>query len=317
MLVIGSHALKEAVGTDAFQARGLPCADLDLIGTWEELLEYQKLTKIAYPVSEKKWFLKFNSTSWNPSGIVEYEIAWPGSLEETLMDHAQSLPHSNWTVVNPSVTIAPHTTTMKVANKDALYALKMSHRYLKNSSHFLKTMADIKLLRSHGAVIWSYPWFVAREKQTYNYGSPKLNQNKEDFFSDDGIDYHYDHDELHKVVMIGEEPAYTKYQVDGEEILSSQKKFNDLPHITQMAGVYEEAAVLALERSVIPHQAPPEKAFMIALEKICTSITSGWFREFAWENYDQVILFYKSVGEEYYHENFQDALAEGTIKPQK
>ncbi len=105
--------------------------------------------------------------------------------------------------------------------------------------------------------------------------------------------------------------------MDGEEVLSCKKKFNALDHITQMAGVYEEAAVLALERAVIPHQTPPEKAFMMALEKVCTSITSGWFREFAWENYGQAILFWESVGKEYYYENFQDALDEGTIKPQK
>jgi hypothetical protein len=26
--------------------------------------------------------------------------------------------------------------------------------------------------------------------------------------------------------------------------------------------------------------------------KVCTSITSGWFREFAWENYDNVLDLY-------------------------
>jgi hypothetical protein len=314
MLVIGSQALQEAIGTAAFQARALPCSDLDLIGTWEELLEYQKGAKVACPVSEKKWFLRFDPIPWNRSGIVEFEIAWPGSLDEAIMKHGIALSPSPWLITGRGG--GQGNAFMNVASKDILYTLKMSHRYLKNSSHFLKTMTDIKLLRRHGAQIWDQKWFEAREKETYNYGSPKLNQNKENFFTDN-VDYVYDHDELHKVVMVGTKPAYTKYQVDGEEVLSSKKKFNALPHIIQMAGVYEEAAVLALERSVIPHQAPPEKAFMMALEKVCTSITSGWFREFAWENYDQVVLFYRSVGEEYYYENFQDALAEGTIKPQK
>lgn len=311
MLVIGSQALREAIGSPAFSARGLPCSDLDVIGRWEELLDYQKGAKVACPVSEKKWFLRFDPVPWNPSGIVEYEIAWPGSLDEKIMIYGQALG-SSWSVMDKS----NNSTHMYLARSDVLYTLKMSHRYLKNSSHFRKTMMDIEILRGQGARIWDQDWLDARERETYNYDSPKLNQSRQEFFTDN-VDYVYDHDELHKVVMVGTEPAYTKYQVDGEEVLSSEKKFNALPHITQMAGVYEEAAVLALERSIIPHQAPPEKAFMLALEKVCTSITSGWFREFAWENYGQAILFWESVGKEYYYENFQDALAEGTIKPLK
>ena len=288
MLIIGSHALFQRLPHLARKPR-----DLDIIGSWKELMEFQKNFRVSYPRSKDKWLLK------GDGDIVEWEIAWPGSLADALLISQVATEGTEY-----------------LASIDVLYTLKMSHRYLKDSPHFRKTMEDIHFLRNTGALIFDPEWLAARERETYER-RPKLSQNKENFFSGDGVDYLYDHDELHKVVMIGEKPAYIKYQVDGEEVLSSEKKFNDLPHITRMAGVYEEAAVLALERSVIPHQAPPEKAFMLALEKVCTSITSGWFREFAWENYDQVTLFYKSVGEDYYYENFQDALAEGTIKPQK
>ncbi len=62
----------------------------------------------------------------------------------------------------------------------------------------------------------------------------------------------------------------------------------------RLAGVLEESYVLALERSQVPFKGKlaPKTSFMIALEKVCTSITSGWFREYAWENYNKVLALY-------------------------
>jgi hypothetical protein len=37
-----------------------------------------------------------------------------------------------------------------------------------------------------------------------------------------------------------------------------------------------------------------------ALDKVCTSITSGWFREFAWQNYDEVVKIYHHQSQEDY-----------------
>jgi hypothetical protein len=68
--------------------------------------------------------------------------------------------------------------------------------------------------------------------------------------------------------------------------------------------------VLALERAIIPNETEVNKAFDIALEKVCTSITSGWFREYAYNNYFKV--------KELYHDSFVDkfnsALMEGEIE---
>jgi hypothetical protein len=312
LLVIGSHALKDITGAAEL---GRTPRDLDVIGTWEELLDYQTHARIAYPVSGKKWFIRFNPNAWNPSGIVEFEIAWPGSPEEKLIKYGEALPNSEWSVMTSASPAA--NAFIKVANKDILYTLKMSHRYLKDSPHFQKTRGDIILLRRYGAQIWNQKWFDAREKETYAYSHPKLSQRKQNFFADDGIDYLYDHDQLHEIVKVGKTPAYTKYQTDGEEVLSDHKKFLQLDHVTQLSGVYEEAAVLALERSVIPHSGEPRKAFLMALEKVCTSITSGWFREFAWENYDQVLHLLDSIGDDWYYRKFKEAVAEGELQPQK
>ena len=52
---------------------------------------------------------------------------------------------------------------------------------------------------------------------------------------------------------------------------------------------------------------------MIALEKVCTSITSGWFREFAWENFDVVTNLYNDD----YITKFTNAMKDGIILPYK
>jgi len=45
--------------------------------------------------------------------------------------------------------------------------------------------------------------------------------------------------------------------------------------------------------------------FEMALMKVCTSITSGWFREYAWENYQKVLDLYDSLGEDDYVKRFE------------
>jgi len=199
-----------------------------------------------------------------------------------------------------------------LATLNTLYLFKMSHRYKKNSKFFLKTMDDIRMLRRVGAVIDKPQLLAMREAATYDYGHPKLNVDKASFFKDD-VPYKYDHDSIHEAVAVDATPAYTKYMVDGQQVLTSRAKFEALPERIKLLGVLEESYVLALERSVIPHKSHPRAAFAMALSKVCTSITSGWFREYAWENHDKVLRMYSSD----YVDKFNDALLAGRIRPFK
>ena len=192
---------------------------------------------------------------------------------------------------------------------DVLYAIKMSHRYLRNSPHFLKTRRDIMQMRKLGANMDDpvlYEIFKLREKETYNYKHPVLDQNKAGFFSGDGVNYIYDHDTIHEAVMLNDKPAYMNYIVEGADVMTSKEKFFNCPREIQLLGVYEETCVLALERSQIPNnfEIDPRNSFVTALVKVCTSITSGWFREFAWENFDEVIKIYRANGESDYINRF-------------
>lgn len=123
----------------------------------------------------------------------------------------------------------------------------------------------------------------------------------------------YDHDSIHDAMKHLRYPAYQYYKPAVAEVFCSQEMFNKQHIDVRLYGVLEEALVLALERSQIPfnYEPDPKKSFDIALNKVCTSITSGWFREFAWEHYDRVQEMYNSN----YVDRFKKALADGIIKP--
>ena len=199
------------------------------------------------------------------------------------------------------------------ANVDTLYMLKMSHRYKKNSPHFLKTMKDIQIFREEGACIPDYDLYEARMDATYEYAHPNLRRTKEEFFVTSGeLKYEYDHDSLHQAVAHLDRPMYTYYAVDGEQVLSDRSKFEALEEPLKRYGVLEEAYVLALERSVIPFGTDADTAFFMALEKVCTSITSGWFREYGWENYDEIVAMYYE--DDSYIQKFHEAVESGVAK---
>jgi hypothetical protein len=310
--IIGSTAL----------ARFLPLRvpkDLDIVGSYDDIIKYCKHKadecggKIIaqYPASGgNKLITKIDSGGCIL--IIEGEIAWSGSLSEELLnlivDDVSTLTKSAFT--GYSTLILEY-----YPSSDILYMLKMSHRYLRNSPYFLKTMEDIHTLRSMGACIHEHhqELYTKRMGETYSYSHPSLMKSAKEFFSGDGVEYKYCHDDLHSAVAILQKPAYTYYTLDGAEVQASKVKFDNSTPEIRLYGVLEEAYVLALERSIIPFGTEPSEAFKIALMKVCTSITSGWFREFAWEHYHDVCNIYNIHGDKFV-KNFNEALSLGKIR---
>lgn len=255
--------------------------DMDIVCTYEEMQAMKNsLDKIqsCYPIKGgKKQVIKTKDT------IYEFDLAWENSSAEQLMKIVQEDPDT----VEKDGFLIP--------SLDMLYLLKMSHRYLKNSPHFLKTMKDILIMREHGAKIRleHMDFYKQRQEDTYNYAHPKLNVNKTEFFSGDGIEYIYEHDTIHESTKTLEKPAYSYFKPDESEVFCSRDMFYQVDEKIRLAAVLEESQVLALERSQILYKdIDPKRSFDIALFKVCTSITSGWFREYAWENYDKVQALY-------------------------
>lgn len=290
LAIIGSLALSNYTKLDRSPS------DIDLVGDYDEIVAFMKKINCTtiYPIDEGKKLV-----GKSKDVIVEAEITWENSSAAELYALIADDPNST------------QTDNLMFASLDMLYALKMTHRFKKNSPHFLKTMRDIQLMRQLGASIKDEhrAFYNRRKKETLNYKHPKLDQNKRDFFTDD-VPYVYDHDSIHETVKLYEKPAYSYFKPDEAEVLTSKKLFDALPHEMRLAAVYEESCVLALERSQIPYPMTDKlKSFQMALGKVCTSITSGWFRTFAWENYDAAMALYYTATKDGY--NYVDCFKHG------
>jgi hypothetical protein len=299
MIVVGSSALFLRYP----QAINRRPADLDLAGTKDEYLQW--ITRNSSKIMCRQVVAKPSKMILNGAMIVEWDFPEENSTE-LLLCLVEKQPES---IYVDNYGWIPHL--------DMLFTIKTAHRYLKDSSHFWKTAVDYHTLKSMGAKVRpEYREFLKlREKETYLYNHPRLNTDKATFFSDDAINYVYDHDTIHESVALNDRPAYRYYQKDGSEVQTDREKFFSLPRHIQLSGVVEEAAVLAIERSLVPHPGvkTPKEAWGFALSKVCTSITSGWFREFAFENIFDVLKLYPHN----YWEKFQQDLAAGKIKPYK
>lgn len=320
MLLIGSAAMQYR-GIEEFQR---PVKDYDFICYKNELLQLvSSLSKVHKLVS-----LQFSTNK----GHCAVKFLVDGSIkvvEATLLDEdfgetyqSDLYIHDHWmnSIWYGDVDIMGIKISTKVVTPSFALLMKLSHRYKKDSVHFQKTRRDIIALRKLDYPEFKYfvksPEFETalafREKLTYTNQLPKLNVDKEKFFTD-SVAYKYDHDTIHEAVKHLDKPAYQYYMQDDAQVMCSKDKFFDAPEIVRLYGVLEESYVLALERAVIPFGTSPERAFDIALEKVCTSITGGWFREYAWENYDRVhSMFHNS-----YVQKFTNALNAGMIKPFK
>lgn len=301
MILIGSRALYLRC-KEIFQVLKRTPKDFDFVATMDEADAWiganeKKIgLKTVYPEKGGKKLIAEGTTN------VEFDIVLAGSSSEMMVRLVEGNSESIQTPFG------------WVPNLDMLFTIKASHRYLKNSPHFWKTVVDYHTLKRMGCTIRPeyQDFFKLREKETYTYAHPKLNVKKDEFFQDDGIQYVWDHDDIHKSVARGEAPAYTYYMKDGAQVACDKSKFFTLPQEVRLNGVVEEAAVLAIERSLVPHPGikTPEEAWRFALAKVCSSITSGWFREFGYENLPDIIKMYPAG----YWEKFQADCDAGKVK---
>lgn len=288
MLIIGSHALKYHL-----YIPDRPAKDKDYIATIEEFEEYVAWGKSVgnikkvYPASGNTMVVIHVNGE-----ILEFSIAWPRTTSWEILYYFRDY------------TVAPLSLQL---------LLKLSHRYKKNSPHFLKTMADIKILRTHTELDEFLQYMLERrEAETYAYAHPSLAQKKQGFFKESDSLYVWEHDDIHKAVAVMEAPAYTQFSKDGAEVMVSKKKWDKLDEQTKLLAGLEESYVLAIERSLVPHpgKLTRKEAFDMALEKVCTSITSGWFREYCWENYDKIQGLYSDT----YYDKFLWAVENGHVR---
>src|SRR3954462_7872894 len=72
--------------------------------------------------------------------------------------------------------------------------------------------------------------------------------------------------------------------------------FQQIDYQTQLNCIKEEAMVIALERYLIPMNSKNhEFSYQSALVRICTTLTKGWFRQFAIDNYPRLLNIDKDL----------------------
>ena len=303
MILIGSRAAKIRLGNNFSR----PCIDFDWVCTKEEFDTW--LEKESHKVNPTKVYELPEFNKWIVEGSTncEFEIIKPGSSNELLMD----------LVKNNQETLK--TTFGLIPNIDLLFTIKSSHRFKKfqNSAQgWYKTMIDYHCMKNCGAKIKpEYEVFLKlRESETYTYSHPSLMKSKNDFFQDDF--YVYQHDDIHMAIKVFEKPAYQYFQADNAEVACDMKKFWSLPREIQLASVVEEATTLCLERGLIKNfdkWSSPKACWQFALAKTLSSITSGKWRAWGYDNIFDVIKLFSEKYSDFY-EKFQQSVREGSVR---
>lgn len=231
------------------------------------------------------------STDWD---VVSYQpiegTEWHSLDVLNNRDIHTLLPH-----FNDVVQFEGHTLT--VATPRILYCIKRSHLHRdlgfdKSIVHLHKYLSECKpyLTGDHLAFLEERTKLTLEQ---YPQVKPNLNQSVEDFF-DDAVTKKYDHDYLHQLFAYEEKPMYTKLQTNPEKAWCSKDLWYTLSHQQQLQCVAEETCVIATERFLVPKNwdYPSKLAYMKALKKVCTTLCSGWFRDFAIDHYPEVISLY-------------------------
>jgi len=123
-----------------------------------------------------------------------------------------------------------------------------------------------------------------------------LKKSKDEFF-DDAVVKVFDHDYIHTLVAFTEKPMYVRMLEDGEQVFCSKEKWEKFTVEEKNFCVAEEAYTIAIERFMVPKdwKYPSKMAFMKSLDKVCTTLCSGWFRDWAIDHYPEVLSLHSET----------------------
>lgn len=211
------------------------------------------------------------------------------------------------------------------AGPEILYSLKKSHIHFPVKFH--KHIGDFVFLDSHlgGRDVLSQitrESSLETESRLGRLRTPSLNKSVKEFFgqSSGKVASYFVHDEMQAAVAHYGEPLYLRMQRDRSMARCHRDLWEAFPHEDKCRCVLEEAYVIALERRVLPSLyggarswSTASEALDWALMRICTTLCSGWFREFATRNY----LNIRAMANVRYVEDFLAKVDAGVIRRAK
>lgn len=238
---------------------------------------------------------------WFPSVPVSEDTDWDVISDKPIECCEWHNPDllNNKDIVNyasPDIVVLPNGNTARVVYPLGLALIKRSHlhrplSFQKHITHYHKVLryqhifdySDKKFLEER----------IALTKKQFPQGNPNLMQSREDFF-DDAVEKKYDHDYLHELFAYYDKPLYTKLLRKEGLAWCEREKWELLSHQDKLKCISEETQVIAAERFMIPNNwdYPSKLAYMKALEKVCTTLCSGWFRDYAIDHYPEVLEMY-------------------------
>jgi hypothetical protein len=104
----------------------------------------------------------------------------------------------------------------------------------------------------------------------------------------------FDHDWLHELYAYNDKPMYEKMKKDFSLAKCEKDMWDKFTHEEKLMCVAEECYVIATERFMVPKDWRfwTKLAYIKALQKVCTTLTSGWFRSFSIDHYLEVMDLY-------------------------
>lgn len=292
MILVGSRAALARVGSFHREPN-----DWDIITTVNELSHWRanNLTYIDYLYPNKdgsKYRCKMKSGD---------------SIEFELMDFRPSAQYLWENIIRSGTnvkTISAFNEYLRIPSIAILYLIKRSHIYW--PVHWEKNIADLHWLdvrfpRPHEYDHYERTFFELRFRETaakFGTRKPNLNQTNDEFFakSEKAIGRILPHDRIHEILKIFDEPIHTMAKRDQSKALMDKDLFFNLDTKYQIAAIKEEAMVIGTERVLLPKFSKGQHidmddikaAYFNGLKKVSTTLTSGWFREFAIDNWPNV-----------------------------
>jgi hypothetical protein len=239
---------------------------------------------------------------WSATFSAKPDADWDVISEHKITDVTKRIEHhtfdqvGNYDLLNYASThwIEIGGQRVYVVNPVGLAIVKRSHLWCdrKFEKHMTQYNMYLKVFR---------PFFTDKDEEVLNkrikltmsaypQGNPNLMQTVEDFF-DDAVTKKYNHDYLHELFAYHEEPLYKKLQKDLSLAWCDKKLWYNLSHADKLRCIAEEAYVISTERFLVPSdwKTPAKLAFYKSVNKICTTLCSGWFRDYAIDNYTEVL----------------------------
>jgi hypothetical protein len=300
LIIIGSKSLYTRFGSE-FSER-IQKSDFDVIMHYKDFNNWIKKFSDNIidmtPRSHNKYNIKILIN--NKKTQFEIELGFENTSSLFLLE--------NKDIVTDSIYIDPNGTQWNTLSLPYLMLMKKSHLYFPihfekniNDYHFIKSKLLDFNLDEKMKKFFELRKVEAEKRFEKNHRTPNLNVSNEQFFAVSGkaAGRVYIHDDLHKVVKHFDKPIYDMLKYEDKKNLAWCEKdlFNKLPLDYRIKCVQEEAYVIALERYIIPQIGKYEDFFWCykrALMRICTTLCSGFFRQFAFENYPLIIESYNS-----------------------